>query len=169
MRGGQHIRRVASAKRASRSEKARYSAWIIASPTHSRTPLIVHDVLRSLGSHSIRAHGRSWSQSLGGISAGFGTHRCDGRGIGAAVNVLAYTVGRDVVFGAGQYAPRNPTTQLLLAHELTSTPADRQPGQSQIHASASRPMTMKKKRRKEASSKIPRVQSGSAKHGRRRH
>lgn len=35
------------------------------------------------------------------------------------VNALAYTVGRDVVFGAGQYAPRSSIGQRLLAHELT--------------------------------------------------
>jgi hypothetical protein len=36
-----------------------------------------------------------------------------------AVNALAYTVGRDVVFGAGQYAPGTRAGQRLLAHELT--------------------------------------------------
>ena len=35
-----------------------------------------------------------------------------------AVNALAYTVGRDVVFGAGQYAPGTAQGQRLLAHEL---------------------------------------------------
>src|SRR5215218_7275927 len=36
-----------------------------------------------------------------------------------AVNALAYTVGSDVVFGAGQYAPETKTGRGLLAHELT--------------------------------------------------
>jgi len=36
-----------------------------------------------------------------------------------AVNAQAYTVGRDVVFGAGEYAPRAHTGKSLLAHELT--------------------------------------------------
>jgi hypothetical protein len=36
-----------------------------------------------------------------------------------AVNALAYTVGRDVVFGLGQYAPATGEGQRLLAHELT--------------------------------------------------
>jgi len=36
-----------------------------------------------------------------------------------AVNALAYTVGRDVVFGVGQYAPTTSAGQRLLAHELT--------------------------------------------------
>jgi hypothetical protein len=38
-----------------------------------------------------------------------------------AVNALAYTVGRDVVFGSGQYAPRTSAGRRLLAHELTHT------------------------------------------------
>ncbi len=36
-----------------------------------------------------------------------------------AVNAHAYTVGRDVVFGAGQYDPSSPAGQRTLAHELT--------------------------------------------------
>jgi Domain of unknown function (DUF4157) len=38
-----------------------------------------------------------------------------------AVNALAYTVGRDVVFGRGQYAPATSDGRRLLAHELTHT------------------------------------------------
>lgn len=36
-----------------------------------------------------------------------------------AVNARAFTVGRDVVFGAGQYQPSAPEGKRLLAHELT--------------------------------------------------
>src|SRR5215213_8121459 len=36
-----------------------------------------------------------------------------------AVNALAYTVGQDVVFGTGQYAPGTTAGTRLLAHELT--------------------------------------------------
>lgn len=35
------------------------------------------------------------------------------------MSALAYTVGRDIVFGAGQYAPDTATGRRLLAHELT--------------------------------------------------
>ena len=38
-----------------------------------------------------------------------------------AVDALAYTVGRDVVFGAGQYAPESVEGRRLLAHELAHT------------------------------------------------
>jgi hypothetical protein len=36
-----------------------------------------------------------------------------------AINALAYTVGRNIVFGFGQYAPHTPKGRHLLAHELT--------------------------------------------------
>jgi hypothetical protein len=36
-----------------------------------------------------------------------------------AVNALAYTVGRDVVFGSGHYGPASAEGRKLLAHELT--------------------------------------------------
>src|SRR5947209_15066228 len=36
-----------------------------------------------------------------------------------AINALAYTVGRNVVFGRGQYAPGTSEGSKLLAHELT--------------------------------------------------
>jgi hypothetical protein len=36
-----------------------------------------------------------------------------------AVNARAFTIGQDVVFGAGQYASRTDSGQKLLAHELT--------------------------------------------------
>jgi hypothetical protein len=38
-----------------------------------------------------------------------------------AVQALAYTVGGDIVFGAGQYSPATPSGQSLLAHELAHT------------------------------------------------
>jgi hypothetical protein len=36
-----------------------------------------------------------------------------------AIQARAFTVGRDIVFGAGQFAPKAPVGQQLLAHELT--------------------------------------------------
>ncbi len=36
-----------------------------------------------------------------------------------SVNARAFTIGRDIVFGAGQYAPDTGSGKLLLAHELT--------------------------------------------------
>ena len=47
----------------------------------------------------------------------------DSRGAEAAreVKARAFTVGRDVVFGTGQYAPETQTGRYLLAHELAHT------------------------------------------------
>jgi hypothetical protein len=36
-----------------------------------------------------------------------------------SLDALAFTLGRDIVFGAGQYAPETPAGRGLLAHELT--------------------------------------------------
>ena len=41
--------------------------------------------------------------------------------IAQVVNARAFTVGKDVVFGAGQYVPGTSSGQRLLAHELTHT------------------------------------------------
>ena len=43
-----------------------------------------------------------------------------------AVNALAYTVGRDVVFGSGQYTPGTHEGRKLIAHELTHVAQQRQ-------------------------------------------
>ena len=38
-----------------------------------------------------------------------------------AVDALAYTMGKDIVFARGQYAPHTSAGQDLLAHELAHT------------------------------------------------
>ena len=47
--------------------------------------------------------------------------RTDGRAAetARAINALAFTVGRDIFFGTGQYQPGTASGQRLLAHELT--------------------------------------------------
>jgi len=45
-----------------------------------------------------------------------------------AVNARAYTLGRDVVFGAGEYAPDSAAGKSLLAHELTHVVQNRNYG-----------------------------------------
>jgi outer membrane protein OmpA-like peptidoglycan-associated protein len=56
-----------------------------------------------------------------------------------AMNALAYTVGQHIVFGAGQFAPETLTGQRLLAHELTHTLQQRQPGLARSIASQQSP------------------------------
>jgi len=50
------------------------------------------------------------------------------------VNALAYTVGRDVAFGAGQYAPQTGAGRKLLAHELTHVVQQRDMGSKMVAA-----------------------------------
>jgi hypothetical protein len=86
----------------------------------SFAPPIVHEVLRSPGQPldpSTRAimeprfnHDFSRVRIHADARAAESAHAVDAR---------AYTVGRDVVFGSGQYAPRTSSGQRLLAHELT--------------------------------------------------
>ena len=82
-------------------------------------PGVVHDVLRSAGeplSASVRAHmesrfGRDFSQVR--------VH-ADERAAEAseAVNASAFTAGRSIVFGDGEYQPETGPGRMLLAHEL---------------------------------------------------
>jgi len=50
-----------------------------------------------------------------------------------AVDARAYTLGRDIVFGAGEYRPHTPAGQRLLAHELTHV-VQQQAGGATQHA-----------------------------------
>ncbi len=49
-----------------------------------------------------------------------------------AINARAFTIGRDVVFGAGEYTPDTETGKRLLAHELTHVIQQGKDGNSRI-------------------------------------
>jgi hypothetical protein len=87
-------------------------------PAHA--PDVVHDVLRSAG-RPLDAEARSFMEPR--FQRDFSNVRVhDGATAArsaAAVNARAYTVGRDVVFGSGQYAPHSVRGRELLAHELS--------------------------------------------------
>ena len=63
-----------------------------------------------------------------------------------AVNALAYTVGHDVVFDAGQYAPETTSGRALLAHELTHV-LQQQPSSNNSAAKSSGIVQSKKRER----------------------
>jgi hypothetical protein len=88
----------------------------------NEVPHIVHEVLSSPG-QSLDKDIRTLMES--GFGHDFGQVRVhtDGKAADSAteVNALAYTVGRDMVFGQGKYAPRTTEGKRLLAHELTHT------------------------------------------------
>lgn len=85
-------------------------------------PPLVHEVLSAPG-QPLDSQSRDFFESRFGYDfSGVRVH-AEARAAESArsVNALAYTVGRDVVFGAGQYAPQSFEGGKLLAHELTHT------------------------------------------------
>jgi hypothetical protein len=90
------------------------------SPHHSGVPPIVHDVLRSTG-QPLDAATRAFMEPRFDHDFSQVRVHTDARAAESAraVDALAYTVGRGVVFGAGRYAPETQIGKVLLAHELT--------------------------------------------------
>ncbi|MFL5801675.1 MAG: DUF4157 domain-containing protein [Roseiflexaceae bacterium] len=91
------------------------------SPVHA-VPPVVQDVLRSSG-QPLDAGARAFMEprfgrDFSGVRVHTGARAAESA---RAMHALAYTVGRDVVFGAGQYAPATLAGQRLLAHELAHT------------------------------------------------
>ena len=86
----------------------------------NEVPPIVYDVLRSPGRPLDSATRAFFEPRLGHDFSQVRVH-ADAKAAesAGAVDALAYTVGRDIVFGAGQYAPRTSEGRRLLAHELT--------------------------------------------------
>ena len=83
-------------------------------------PAVVHDVLRSSGQALDAATRASMERRFGHDFGSVRVHADEEAANSAqALGALAYTVGRHVVFGAGQYAPRSNGGRRLLAHELT--------------------------------------------------
>jgi peptidoglycan hydrolase-like protein with peptidoglycan-binding domain len=93
-------------------------AAISAAPVSTVLP-IVHDVLASSG-RPLDAGAQAFMEPRFGHDFSQVRVHTDGRAAESAraVNALAYTVGRDVVFGVGQYAPGTSEGKRLLAHEL---------------------------------------------------
>jgi len=83
-------------------------------------PPIVHDVLRSSG-QPLDTPTRAFFEPRFGHDFSRVRVHSDERAAESArsVNALAYTVGHDLVFGAGQFTPGTNVGQRLLAHELT--------------------------------------------------
>ena len=83
-------------------------------------PPILHDVLNSSG-QQLDAGTRAFMEPRFGHDFSQVRVHTDEKAAESAqaVNALAYTVGRDVVFGEGRYEPETSQGRRLLAHELT--------------------------------------------------
>ncbi len=83
-------------------------------------PSIVHDALRSSGQPldpATRAYFEPrFHRDFGGVSVHTGEKAAESA---RAMNALAYTLGSDVFFAAGRYAPTSDAGRQLIAHELT--------------------------------------------------
>lgn len=90
-------------------------------------PPIVSEVLRSPGAPLDVAARAFFEPRIGRDLSRVRVHTDARAGDSAnAVNALAYTVGRDVVFAPGRYAPDEAEGKKLLAHELAHTVQQRQ-------------------------------------------
>ncbi len=89
-------------------------------PTPDEVPSIVYDVLRSPGA-PLDAATRDYMEPRFGHDFSHVRVHTDAQAAQSAraVSALAYTVGRDVVFAAGQHAPGTTAGRQLMAHELT--------------------------------------------------
>ncbi|GAC1341942.1 MAG: hypothetical protein NVSMB27_00210 [Ktedonobacteraceae bacterium] len=86
----------------------------------SGVPPIVHEVLGSSGQALDTATRGFMEPRFGYDFSGVRVHTGNRAAESArAVNAVAYTVGRDVVFGEGKYAPETSEGKRLMAHELT--------------------------------------------------
>ncbi|HBE28232.1 MAG TPA: hypothetical protein DDW25_05000 [Ktedonobacter sp.] len=86
-------------------------------------PPVVHAVLNRGGGQPLDTATRAFMKPRFGHDFSRVRIHADERAAESAqsINALAYTVGNDIVFGAGQYAPMTAMGQRLLAHELTHT------------------------------------------------
>jgi Domain of unknown function (DUF4157) len=83
-------------------------------------PRVVHEVLRSPG-QPLGEETRSFLEPRFGWNFSDVRVHTDAKAAASAraIGARAYTVGRDVAFAEGQYAPETPGGRKLLAHELT--------------------------------------------------
>lgn len=83
-------------------------------------PSIVYDVLRAPG-QSLDSESQNLMEARFGYDfSGVRVHADEQAQRSAeATNADAYTVGQDIVFASGRYAPETPAGKQLLAHELT--------------------------------------------------
>ena len=102
-------------------------------------PPIVHEVLASSG-QPLGSATRSFMEPRLGIDLGGVRVHSDSKANDSAraVNALAYTVGKDIVFGAQQYHPATQAGGRLLAHELTHVAQQNTGGPWQLQGLAPR-------------------------------
>ena len=97
--------------------------------SYTEVPPIVHEVMRSPGQPLDSSNRNFMEPRFGNDFSQIRIHTDRKAAESArAVNALAYTVGQNIVFGAGQYATGTMAGRQLLAHELVHTIQQRNSG-----------------------------------------
>ncbi len=114
------LRRKCSGCKKKEKEKVRLQRTAVRSDPVRDVPPIVHEVLRSPG-QPLDAETRAFMEPRFGHDFSKVQVHTDAKAAESAraVNALAYTVGRNVVFRTKHYLPKTSEGQRLLAHELT--------------------------------------------------
>lgn len=122
MTDGESAAAIPAAKKVhplNRSVLARQQSQTAPPEQHDFAPPLVHQVLSGSGhplDHTVRAQ---MEPRFGFDFSQVRVHRhAQAEDSADAVGARAYTVGNDVVFGAGQYSPETSSGQHLIAHEL---------------------------------------------------
>ena len=124
-------------------------------------PPIVHDVLRSPG-QPLDADARAFMEPRFGYDFSQVRIHTDTTAAESAraVHALAYTVGRDIVFGAGQFLPKTKEGKSLLAHELAHV--TQQPAENNVRAARIGPPSDEYEQAAEAAAKAVVASPGEA-------
>jgi hypothetical protein len=124
-------------------------------PAPMTVPPIVHQVLDSPG-QPLDAGTRNFMEPRFGHNFSQVQVHTDGKAAQSAqaVNALAYTVGKDMVFAAGQYAPGTAAGDRLLAHELTHVVQQSRPMPMQAKSVVSQPQDAQEQEADRAASQI---------------
>ena len=130
---GAHRGRQASARSAGKNACNPRAELELGSQSNSLAPPIVQEVLRLPG-QPLDPEVRAFFEPRFGHDFSHVRVHTDAKAAEStrAVNALAYTVGRDVVFGAGHYEPLACAGRKLLAHELTHVVQQSAAGTSDI-------------------------------------
>ncbi|MFL6305884.1 MAG: DUF4157 domain-containing protein [Candidatus Sulfotelmatobacter sp.] len=108
-----------------------------ASPESEFAPPIVNDVLNSAGQPLDSATRAFFEPRFNYDFSRVRIHADPGASHAAnAVQALAFTVGRNIVFGSGRFAPPTPEGRKLLAHELTHVVQQRAAPAATTHSQA---------------------------------
>jgi hypothetical protein len=117
---GQHTSAGGECEECKQKREGALQRAAITPSTVPEVPSIVHEVLHSPG-HPLDTTTRAFmeprfGQDFSGVRVHTDTKAAESARV---VNALAYTVGRNVVFGLGQYAPHLNAGRKLMVHELT--------------------------------------------------